>query len=95
MDAIEIYLSRLITVRDGMKFLISVETMPVKLEQNVYNVLIQLNREIERAKRALAAWSEAMALPATAGSDFTGEPVSDDQLPLIDETVQKKRPVKS
>jgi len=95
MDTIEIYLTRLVTVRDGIKFLISQETMPVKLEQYLYNVLIQINREIERAKRAIAALSEAKPLPATAGSDFTESTVSDDQLPLIDETVQKKKTAKS
>jgi len=89
VDTIEKYLTRLDTVRDSIKFLISQETMPVKLEQYLYNVLIQINREIERAKRAIAALSEARPLTETA------PPEGEAELPLIDETIQKKKTVKS
>jgi len=95
MDAFDIYLNRLTVVRDGMKFLISVEAMPIKLEQYVYNCLIQINREIERIKRAIAALSEAKPLPPSGGSDFAEPSVTDDQLTLIDEAVQKKKTAKS
>jgi len=92
MYTLDIYLARLETVRDGLKFAIGHETMPIKLEQYMYNVLIQINREIERTKRALAVLCEAKPLPDRfAGSDFPEPFVTDDQLPLIDETVQKKK----
>lgn len=89
MDTIEIYLTRLVTVRDGIKFLISQETMPVKLEQHLYNVLIQITREIERAKRAIAALSEARALTDA------GPPEGEPELPFVDEAIQKKKTAKS
>jgi len=95
MEAFKIYLTRMTTVRDNMKSLISQDSLPFKLEQQGHNFLIQINREIERVKRAIAALSEATPLPPSGGSDHDGEPVTDDQLPLIDETVHKKKTAKS
>jgi len=63
MDTIEIYHTRLTTVRDGVKFLFGMETMPPKLEQKCLAFLAEIGREIERTKRALRVLSEATPLP--------------------------------
>lgn len=83
MDTLEIYLARLQTLRDGIKFTVGMETMPVKLEQKMLYLLLEITREIERTKRAIKAL--AGATPAAFDSD--------DNLIDIDATLQTGFPV--
>ena len=93
MDTLEIYLSRLTSIRDGIKYVVGMETMPIKLEAQLLHSLLEIGREIERTKRAMRALSEAAPLPQE------GSGSADPELPFVNETVDQRikssKPTKS